>query len=491
MRRGYEDRSLKPQDAAVDPFHPLEILVQNTMSSTARRASQGAAATPATDSSGATATDGASDSSGVASASASTTRSVATGPSEVASRSVVALSSGEATPSVPAAFITRTEVDSPRSQRVARDRKVEQVDPGVTLSPPAKEVDAKHAAVAVQAITLSPASRQAQSALEQALEKFVDYYPSQDRSRRADLGFVAAHAALRQAATDFQESLDSRSPRQAQLADVVLKCLVDGLRSDQIQHPSALRSIALDISQCLELADALIDRLTPGVAESLKTPDGWFPDGYETYIWCGLVDASMSGPLGASFTTLEPSAQARARLSYLAELSLERPPLAQALGNARFSREPDTIRLARGMDRLGQAIVEHATVASAEKLSLVALKITAYVEGGEPKAGGRAWWKYALEPYFRGSLANDDPSATVVVIVGVVMKMSFWRRVHGSNPFADPASESPHRLNLDDMAVTFVKWASEASPERRALVTKALGVALDNFGKRPAASTDR
>ena len=456
------------------------------MSSTARRASQGAAATPATDSSGATATAGASDSSGVASASASTTRSVATGPSEVASRSVVALSSGEATPSVPAASTSRTEVDSPRSQRVARDRKVEQVDAGVTLSPPAKEVDAKHAAAAVQTITLSPASRQAQSALVQALEKFVDYYPSQDLSRRADLGFVAAHAALRQAATDFQESLDSRSPRQAHLADVVLKCLADGLRSDQIQHPYALRSIALDISQYLELADALIDRLTPGVAESLKDRGGLVADSNETDIWWGLVDASMSGPLGASFTTLEPSAQARARLSYLAELSLERPPLAQALGNARFSREPDTRQLARGMDRLGQAIVEHATVAGALKLGSVAVKLTEYVERDKAKAGGRAWWKYALEPYFRGSLANDDPKATVAVIAGVLPTMSFWMRLRVSI-----ADHRPHRLDPADVARTFVKWASEASPERRALVHNALEDALDNFGKYPAASTDR
>ncbi len=118
----------------------------------------------------------------------------------------------------------------------------------------------------------------------------------------------------------------------------------------------------------------------------------------------------------------------------------------------------------------------------------MALKLTEYVEGGEAKAGGRAWWEYALEPYFRGSLANDDPRATVAVMVGVLSRIDVWRRVQGSSIFGGGASD---RLNLDDVAATFVKWASEASPERRAIVTQALGLALHNFGKRPAAPTDR
>jgi hypothetical protein len=121
-------------------------------------------------------------------------------------------------------------------------------------------------------------------------------------------------------------------------------------------------------------------------------------------------------------------------------------------------------------------------------LGSVAVKLTEYVEEGEAKAGGRAWWKYALEPYFRGSLANDDPKATVAVIAGVLPTMSFWMRLRGS--IADLASERPHRLDPADVARTLVKWASEASPER-ALVHNALDDTLDNFGKHPPASTAR
>lgn len=463
--------------------------MQNTLSSAARRPSLGAALPAAADSSGQPA--GASDSSGLASVSASTTRSVATGPSEAASRSIAALIFGVAPTRAPAASTTRTEIESPRSQSSVRHRKVEQVDPGVTLSPQAKEVDGKHAAAAVQAITLSPASRQALAVLAKALHESCTYYLLDDRVRSASREFTAAQAALMHAATAVKDSLDSRSPRQAQLADAVLKSLADGLRGGQIQHPGGLQPMVKDISQRLDLADALIDRLTLDVAESLKAPYGLVADRDEIRIWRGSVDALMSGYLGASFTSQEPAAEARARLSHLAKLSIERPALAQALGNARFSREADTRQLARGMDRLGQAIVEHATVADGQGLGLVALKLTEYVEAGEAKAGGRAWLKYALEPYFRGSLANDDPTATVAVMMGVLVGMSYWREVSDSSIFGDGPSERSHRLNLDDVAGTFMKWASEAPPERRAIVNEALGLALHKFGKRPAASTDR
>ena len=76
--------------------------------------------------------------------------------------------------------------------------------------------------------------------------------------------------------------------------------------------------------------------------------------------------------------------------------------------------------------------------------------------------------------------------ATVAVIAGVLPTMSFWMRLRVSI-----ADHRPHRLDPADVARTFVKWASEASPERRALVHNASEDALDNFGKYPAASTDR
>ncbi len=456
--------------------------MQNTLSSTARRASLGSAVPPAADSSGPTATVGALDSSGVASASASTTRSVATGPSEVASRSVVALSSGEATPSVPAASTSRTEVDSPRSQRVARDRKVEQVDPGVTLSPPAKVVDAKHAGAAVQAITLSPASRQALGALAQAVGEFNCYYTWDGRPVMARGDVATAQAALRKAATAFQDSLDSHMPRQAQLADAVLKCLADALPGGQMDHPYILRPMAKHISQCLELTDALIDRLTPGVAESLKDSYSVISSRHESNIWRGLVEASMTGQLGASFTSHEPSEETQARLSHLAGLSLERPVLAEALGDARFHREPETRQLGRGMDPLGQLIVKRATVASQKELIGVARVLTEYVEAGDFMSRGLDWWRCALEPYFRGSLASDNPNASIAVMVGVLVEMSRSRR-RNDERLDEGVLERPHRLNLDDVAATFGNWASEASPKRRELVHEALAYALLDFHK--------
>ncbi len=455
--------------------------MQGTTSSIARRASLSVAVPPAADSSGQP--DGASASSGVASASASTSRSVATGSPEVASRSVVALSSGVAPPSAPAASTTRTEVDSPRPQSVARDRKVEQVDPGVTLSPPAKVVDAKHAAVAVQAIALSPASHRALGVLAQALDDFMGCYSIVGLAQKTSPEYMAAQAALKQAATAFQDSIDSRSSRQVALADAIFKLLVVGLRHGKIHVPLAMPRIARDTSLSLALTDALIDRLTPAVAQALQSLWKRGDREYETNIFLGLVDASMTLDLGASFTTHDHSEDTLARLSHLAYLSVERPALAPALAEARFSRQATTRDLGHGMDRLGQMIVKRAAVADAVALGLVAMKLVAQIEMSIARKDGRAWLKYALEPYFRGSLANRDLRAPAAVIRGVLTGIDRGRMEQEirQSTVSSLATDPDNRLNLDDMATTFMQWASEA-PHRRQMVSNALGLALHNFG---------
>lgn len=273
-------------------------------------------------------------------------------------------------------------------------------------------------------------------------------------------------------------SSTSSPARDRQLAERALSRLADQLEEGSLRE-SSLRA------RCAEMSEALVRAGTPLGALAAPYP-AWLnkqcvdrPERKRAIV-SGQVDALVRTHLGESFRSRDAAASARTHLLSLADLSLQRPDLAWALGEARFNHEADTRQLGLSMDALGQCIRERASGASAEAMRDVAWELTLKTEAGYPKDGGFAFWHQALAPYFLGGLASDRPEAPVAVVQGALAAISYARH---ERQFSDePGAEASNKLNLDKVSAAITEWAARAPQEQRNRVHMALVSSLTKLG---------
>ncbi len=358
----------------------------------------------------------------------------------------------------PAATASPMEDGSASSGGQAGDRKVAQAG-----------ASAVSRATPFSTVREAPDSKHAKTAAERIARPLA---PAQER-----LDEERAPGALASSSTSTSTSTSSPA-RDRQLADRALSGLADQLEEGSLRE-SSLRARCAEMSEALVRAGTPLGALAAPFPESLQKQCVDRPDRKRAIVR-GLVDALVRTHLGESFRSRDAAASVRAHLLSLADLSLQQPDLAWALGEARFSHEADTRRLGLTMDALGQCIRERAPAASAEALRDVAWELTLKTEAGYPKDGGFAFWHQVLAPYFLGSLASDRPEAPVAVVQGALSAISYARHVRQFS--GEPGAEASNKLNLDKVSTAITEWAAQSPQEQRNRVHMALVSSLTRPG---------
>lgn len=353
----------------------------------------------------------------------------------------------------------------------------------MTVSPPSQAADSKHTAATIQAVTLSPGSRQACLRLEQILGQFRT--PGLDGKAMLTVAFCVDGARLKAVALEFAASLGLSKPsseleEQRAVNKAIFTALALGLHEGRIPEHS-VRAVCRDVSAHLEREEGYpLGCMISSFPRALQAQCDSRP-GLERAINRGLVDALVRNFLGQHFTG-EVKWGGLTKLHHsLCALSLERPALAVAFGHARFDHAPHTRQQQLAMDCLGLGIVESTPQASTQDLRKVSGAITREAETACASGGGLAYWQLALEPYFRGSLASSDPQAPGVMVEGALETIRDCRQAReASTARGMPAN---HTLNLDKVAEIFMGWVAQVAPAQRDRVRLALATSLAKVGR--------
>lgn len=381
--------------------------------------------------------------------------------------------------SVPSALALRTDAVAPDSSGAARDRKLKRARPDEDSAPPARDLDAKHA-VPTEPQTAS-ASASGMSKLEtsvrrsqEAMDRFAAHY----RGTSETAGTGETHADDRNAVVETLQSFLDVLPRGADSGEwavkLTLQCTVNCLRGNQIDAGS-LRPFWRDICRAASAAGVPLRALAPALQTELqKGPMP--PNAVTRSMFNGLVDAIELNHLQGVFDSRDAETSTREDFQSLADLAIRQPLMAVALGELRLRHEPQTRRLGMPIDHLGQCIAERARTASEFALSAVSQQITVRAAVEIRGKAGFDLWRCSLEPYFRGSLANEDKRAPEGVISTA---MEFIDGILAMDSMLGiPFSQDAQRLNLDDMSAAFVGWMSEAPRAQREQIHLCLAQAL-------------
>ncbi len=463
----------------------MEISLQTTLRTSASQPGLSSASPSGTDfaspSSGTSDASEATTASGaldLASAPAAATRSAPATPSGTDARTVTAMASSLSMSTLPAASTLREQAPAARAHIPVRDRKVAEAGEGAATALQVQVPDSKHAASAAREAAWSPVSPKARRPLEQALDRFVVHYRAPDPGDLDDDVHHRDGRLLGRAAHEFSERFTRHGEAEARIAEVVLDWLAGPLQDGRIHRPS-LRKLCADITRYTGQYGLLSHDLAGELPASLKKLCASHPE-LERDIVGGWVDAKVAIHLREIFIRQDEWTLARSDLLSLADKSLVRPPLATALGHARFNHQDETRELGLAMDLMGQCIAERAPFAALEDLREVAADITREAQMAKSADGGLARWRYALEPYFLGSLAHAKPEASVGVVDGVL------QAVRESRLLREAGQDGARLLNLDEVTATFMAWVADAPAEQRARVHMALAWGLTHVGKGAA-----
>ncbi len=413
-----------------------------------------------------------------ASVSAIATRSAPASPSGTDVRTVATMTSSQSMSTLPAASALREQARAARAHSPVRDRKVAEAGEGAAVGSQGQTPDSKHTASAASEVAVSLARREVPRPLTQALDRFGAHYRHPDPSRRDEEAHQRDKVGLGEAANEFVKGLPPREKRDTRLAEAVLDWLAGQLQDGRIHLPW-LRKLCRDITNSMQAQGLHPDDLAGELPASLKklcAGHAWL----ERDIVGGWVDALVDVHLHDIFTGTDDWTLARSHLLMQADRSLWRPPLATALGRARFDHIASTRELGVAMDLMGQCIVERVPHATPEDLREVAADITREAQMVKATNGGLTRWRCALEPYFRGSLAHSKPEASVGVVDGVLQAVRERRLLR------EAGQDEARLLNLDDVTATFMAWVADAPAEQRARVHMALAWGLTHVGKGAA-----